>query len=327
MACGWVSAPWGPAALRSLGATPAEAIGGSLVGAVWVKGLPFAAVGAVAYAARQKPPWVRLLAVGAAFFAVDGFHSTGSAGVPWALLGHSQRAALGVAQLAVVGGVPLLSGFLAAINQAAALAWESRGSRESLRPLAALLAAWAAMALLGLPVAKASRSWLASPIGAPVTLLLVQPNLPRGERWAENLQASHLARVAEYTERALQEPASRPATVLWPENLLTVPVDRSPELSALLEASVDRLGVPVILGAVRAARAPQAHLYRSSVLWLVPGRGIAAALDKTRAVPLVEAQAHAGIPSLLARAFGSPRPGKRSRRIRAPRAPWMPDSA
>src|SRR5262245_35745245 len=194
IAFGCASAPWGPAALRSLGATPAEAISGFLLGTVWVKGFPFALVGALAHATRQRAPWIRIAATGSTFFVVDTVQSTWRAGVPWALLGHSQLGALGVAQLAAVGGVPLLSGFLAAINQAVALAWESRASRDSLRLLTPPVAAWAAMAVVGLPLARALRSIVATTSVPAVTLLVGQPNVPRGERWAENLQASHLAK-------------------------------------------------------------------------------------------------------------------------------------
>jgi apolipoprotein N-acyltransferase len=247
---------------------------------------------------------VRVAVAGLAFFGVDGLHSTWHAGVPWALLGHSQAGALGVAQLAAVGGLPLLSGFLAGINQAVAIAWEARGSRESLRGLAALLAAWGVMALAGLSLARALRPVGAAPAASRVTLLIVQPDVPRGERWAENLQASHLAKIARQTERALGEPGPPPDAILWPENLLTAPIDRDPQLEASLQAAVDRLGVPVILGAVRSANGSDPDLHRSSVLWLAPGRGIVASIDKTRAFPLLEAASSSRGAGLVARAFG-----------------------
>jgi len=306
------SAPWGPGALRSLDAGPFEAIGGFLLGALWVKGIPFAIVGGLVHAARRRSGSLRIAVAGAAFFAVDCIHSTSSAGVPWALLGHSQAGALGVAQLASVGGVPLLSGFLAAINQAAAIAWETRGSRGSLRRLGALVAAWGVLAFLGLPLAQGLRSTVMAPGSQPPrVLLLVQPDIARGERWAENLQASHLAKIAAETQRALDEPGPPPNAVLWPENLLTAPLDRSPELAAKLQATVDRLGVPVILGAVRSANGAEPELYRSSVLWITPGRGAVAAIDKTRGFPLLEAGSPSHAARLLARAFGAAGRGKR----------------
>jgi apolipoprotein N-acyltransferase len=126
IAWGVASAPFAPQALRSLGAGAFAAHAGFLLGALWAKGLPFALAGGFAYAVRRQPAGVRVLAAAAAFSALDAFHSTSRAGLPWALLGHSQASALGVAQLAAAGGVPVLSGFLAAINQALAIACEAR---------------------------------------------------------------------------------------------------------------------------------------------------------------------------------------------------------
>jgi apolipoprotein N-acyltransferase len=180
-----------------------------------------------------------------------------------------------------------------------------------LRPLAALLAAWGVLALGGLPFARGLRALAAATGGEVVTLLLVQPDLPRGERWAENLQASHLAKIAQETERALGETGPAPDAVLWPENLLTSPLDRSNELSAGLRAAVDRLGVPVILGAVQSANLADADLHRSSVLWLEPGRGVAAEIDKTRAFPLLEASFSSRSAALVAAAFGGAARGKK----------------
>jgi len=308
----WASAPWGPGALRSVDAGPFEALGGFLLGALWVKAIPFAIVGGLVHAARRRGGSLRIAVAGAAFLAVDWIPSTGSAGVPWALLGHSQAAALGVAQLAAVGGVPLISCFLAAINQAAAIAWETRGSRGSLRRLGALVVAWGTTALLGLPLAQWLRSTV-TPSGSPPprVLLLVQPDIARGERWAENLQASHLAKIAAETQRALRAPGPPPDAILWPENFLTAPLDRSPELAANLQATVERLGVSVILGAVRSANEGDPERYRSSVVWMKPRRGILAAIDKTRAFPLLEAGFSSHGALLLARAFGGAGRGKR----------------
>ena len=61
--------------------------------------------------------------------------------------------------------------------------------------------------------------------------------------------------------------------------------------AAELEQRVDALGVPVVLGAVREGHAPDHQ--RTSALWLVPGHGIVDAVDKTRAIPLVETSAAA----------------------------------
>ena len=137
-----------------------------------------------------------------------------------------------------------------------------------------------------------------------VRLLLVQPNIPRGERWADELQLSILRRTALFTEQALREGATRPDAVVWPENLITTPLEESPEIGSALQAWVDRLGVPVITGAARRADPPDPLLYRSSVLWLQPETGRIAALDKARAVPILESANRFPGADAVAWAFG-----------------------
>jgi apolipoprotein N-acyltransferase len=148
----------------------------------------------------------------------------------------------------------------------------------------------------------------------------VQPNIPRGERWAEELQGKHLARMVEATERALAATGKAPDAILWPENFLTTPLEPSAPLGEALRAAVDRLGVPVILGAVRGAQASDSDLYRSSVLWVDPSRGITAALDKERGVPLLEAPARSGAAALAARLLGAASDGKRVEEVAHPEA-------
>jgi len=324
---GAATAPWIPEALSQLGAKPLSAWLGLLVTVLWARGLPFALLGALVYALRRQPDWVRVAGVAAGLFALDGIALSWAMGVPWGLLGHSQHAAPGVAQLALVGGVALLSALLAAINQAAAIVFESRGRRGAVALLAGLVAAWLTSAALGLPLAKQVRGALLPPEGPTFDLLAVQPDIPRGERWAEGLQPLHLTRIGRYTERVLSERVlservlservlservlservlsernDPPDAILWPENLLTSPVDTTPGLAEALQSWVDRLGVPVILGAARSARSGDPRRYRGSVLWIAPESGVVAAIDKTRAVPGVESGAV--FSSLAAPAFG-----------------------
>ena len=134
--------------------------------------------------------------------------------------------------------------------------------------------------------------------------LLIQPNIPRGERWSEARQELHLRRIGEYTERVLNGLAAAPDAVLWPENLLTSPVDDSSTLSAALEGWVDRLAVPIILGSARSPLSHDAERYRSSVLWMTPGGGLATSLDKSRAVPVLESANETALSRWFDGAFG-----------------------
>jgi apolipoprotein N-acyltransferase len=311
---------WVPEALRGLGASPVHAWLGYFAAGAWAHGASFAVIGALVHAMRRASPVLRIATAGAAFFGIDSLQLAGRWSLPWALLGHSQAAVPGVAQLAAVGGVAPLSALLAMVNQAVALVWEARGERGALRRVAALLAAWVALAGFGLPLARVLRADDIDAGEPALRLLLVQPNVPRGERWAENLQEKHLARMVEATEHALAAGEQRPDAILWPENLLTTPVDRSAPLGEALRAAVDRLGISVVLGAVRGAQASQPDLYRSSVLWLAPGRGIVAALDKERAVPLLEAPARSRAGDIAAQLLGAAGEGRRVEEVAPPGA-------
>lgn len=297
---GCLAAPWIPEALRSLGSSGPTALLGLVVTAAWAKLPLFAGAGWIAQRLRDRSPGVQILAVAAAFGLGEWAIGVWRLGVPWAFVGHSQLAAPGVAQLAVVGGVPLLSAWLVSINAAIALA--IGGSRPARRLAAALASSWLGMAWLGLPVAELARPPL--PEGASVELLVVQPAIPRYARWDAKAQPWILETVSAATSEALAGRQSRVDAIVWPENLLTTPLEIDPDLAGTLQRQVDQWGVPLITGLVRTPRGGATREYRSSVVWLEPQRGVIAALDKFRAIPLLESShAHFGA-NLLAPLFG-----------------------
>ncbi len=119
-------------------------------------------------------------------------------------------------------------------------------------------------------------------------MLLVQPNIPPSERWAVSVQRTNLAIVGRQTQGALAKLTDPPDLVVWPETVVTNPVDEDTALRGDLLAWVDRIGRPVIVGAVSSSRSGTADRYRNSALWLDPGQGIVAQFDKTRAIPVIE---------------------------------------
>ena len=298
---GCLAAPWLPEALRTLGSSQRGAVTGLLVTAAWAKLPLFAAVGWLAQRLRERPAAEQIAGVGLAFglgeWAIGGWRL----GVPWALLGHSQLAVPGVAQLAVVGGVPLLSLWVAAVNQALVLA--AAGSRPGLRLGAALAGAWAAAALLGLPVARAVRPAAAAG-SEEIPLLLVQPDVSRLARWDSARQLEALEQVAAYTSRALAASGPGVRAIVWPENLLTSPLDTTPGLANALQGWVDRWQRPLISGLARSPLGPAARRYRSSVVWIDPEHGVRRAVDKAIAIPLLESGHAVFAGALLAPLFG-----------------------
>jgi apolipoprotein N-acyltransferase len=293
-----------PASLANLGSDSVFGLVGTLVTAVWAKGLPFALLGGLIAILRRTNP-LRFVALSSTAYALLELGiSRWSLGVPWALLGHSQIEAAGVAQLATVGGVPLVSGLLMAVGASTAVALERGASWERWRLPATFMAAWLACAAFGLPVAQSARPASLAPEQSS-RLLLVQPNLRRGERWAPELQIRHLDKVVDATRAFMAEAPKRPDVVIWPENLVTSPVDTTPDLKSALEAHVRSLGVPVILGAARSASDPSAaKVIRSSVLWMSEDGDLIASVDKRRAIPVLESSASLPGQALLDAAYG-----------------------
>lgn len=311
-AYGMLVATWIPDALQELGSTPLTSWLGLLVTAAWAKLGIFAVLGSVASLARRSPPVLQLTVMAAATFGAEWIVSTWRLGVPVALIGHSQIGTLGTAQVASLGGVPLVSAWIVAINQAivAGLRAASNGRRVAF----AAMATWIALALLGLPLSHISGprnrdgSAADATVGpAPdqaISILLVQPAIRHRDRWVPELQAAHLRSIAAFTARALGAEPATPDFVLWPENVVTQPVDGLVGLDASLESAVRELGVPVITGVARSARGNRPGEYRSAVLSLDPLAGQTAVLDKARAIPVLESGTRVPALGWIGRLFG-----------------------
>jgi apolipoprotein N-acyltransferase len=276
-------ADWLFAAFDSQGAHGIRAVLGALATALWAKGLLFGGAGWITQRLSSRSPALQLL-FGALFIgAAELWISTSPWGLPLLLLGHSQHSAPGVAQLAVVIGVAGISAFLFALN--AAIASVFIDGRTGQRRAAGWAAAWLSVALGGLPLAQSFEPAMGS---QSRTLLIVQPDIPRSRRWDPAYQGMILEEIAAATSHALEESDIRPDAIVWPENVLTSPGVANNDLGRELQAHVDRWRVPVVTGLVRRARSKEPGRYRSSVVWWSPVSGQRDALDKVRAVPLIE---------------------------------------
>lgn len=278
-------AGWAPSALRSQGASPLGSWSAALLAVAAVKLPVFLGLGAAIALGRYASLGCRCGIAALTIFAIETWVSV--SGVPWALLGHTQWGALGVAQLALVGGVPLISALLVASNLATA-EWIGAAHRteraRAFPPATALAAAVFGLAACGVWVAEAIRATPAS--SGSSEWLVVQPNLPRGDRWVARSQPLHLERVRDQTRRAFEAGSRRPDAVVLPENLLTTPLDGHRELEREVTDWVTALGTPVLTGMVM--RSETAGRYRNAALWIAPRAGIVGRLDKERAVPVVE---------------------------------------
>jgi len=284
---GFLAAAWLADAFESLGSTGLTAIAGHVWTVAWAKLALFASVGFVAWAVRDRSAGVQLLAVATAFGLGEAFHLSWHLGLPFVLLGHSQLPVLGVAQLATVAGVPLVTAFVTAINVSVALSIS--GVARGRAWAAALLAAWFGAASVGVRWAEFVRS--PEPGRPSVRLLLIQPDLPHRLRWVARLQRDHLETTAAYTDAALDDIGSDVDAVVWPENLLTFPIDRATDLQGVLRQHVSAWGVPLIGGFARSAPGSPRDHYRSSILWWQPEEPEIFDIDKVRAIPLLESSA------------------------------------
>jgi len=299
--------PWIPPTMQALGASPAHASVAWAMIASWGLGLPWGLFGALVAGVARQPLVVRVGALALAIAALDLARSVAPGGLPWLLFGHSQASVPGVAQAAVVGGVPLLSGFLVASNVALAelvLAQDAAARRRAAVLAAALVGGYATLALAGVPTAQWARSGSAPPAAAPLEVLVVQPNLDPTTRWSPLVQRTNLAIVRAQTARKLARARRRPDLVLWPESMLTTPLERDPALARDLHEAMRQLGVPLVLGAARAATEGGPASYRSSALWVEPDRGVVAGFDKTRALPVIESASTFPGSAALAAAIG-----------------------
>jgi apolipoprotein N-acyltransferase len=240
---------------------------------------------------------VRPLVVASAWVAQEALRDTTPfGGFPWGRLAFSQAdsplaglAALGGAP-AVTFGVALVGGLFAAgvaqvVGGGRSAAQSGPGSRAmARRALSAVPCVAGALAVMLAPLAVPR-----STTGATGRFLAVQGNVPRaGLRFNAERRAvldNHAAvtqRVAAAVKAGTQP---RPDLVVWPENASDIDPLRNPDAAAVINATVDAINAPLILGAVLDEPLPKVS--NASLLYL-PGRGLVARYVKQHPVPFAE---------------------------------------
>jgi apolipoprotein N-acyltransferase len=203
-------------------------------------------------------------------------------GEPWALLGYTQHAAVGLIQTAALAGVYGLSYLVALGNVALAEATARLVARGGLRPAAAALAG---------PAAVIAAVWLggAAVVPAPsraratVPVAVVQANVPPAFEWTRAYAEHQLLAELEATARV--PAASHPALIVWPENAITLYLENEPLVAAALERLAARTGADLIVGA---PRREANRTYNSARLFRADGRP-GGRYDKRRLVAFAEA--------------------------------------
>jgi apolipoprotein N-acyltransferase len=215
-----------------------------------------AATGYVAARWGGERSGTRLAMMSAAFVAFEWLRSWLFSGFPWLTLGTSQ-----VPSSPLAGFAPLLGayGTSLTVTLAAALACAFFQSATLGAARYRILAAIGVLFIAG-GLAK-SLSW-SEPSGAPVTIALLQGNVPQSLKWRDDVRVKTLA---DYREMIF---AARARIVVLPETAFPAFIDEiPPDYLESLRDDARRNGKDILLGAVeRERRSGRDFDYYNSVL-------------------------------------------------------------
>lgn len=273
---------WIPEAIGSLGSDASAPVRlGVAVGiCALVAGVPYAGLGAAAWGGGKA----FVARVGLGVFVIDWLRSTALPLPAWGLLGHLE-ADLGVAQLARLGGVPLVSAAIAASSASIVTCMQPERSSASRGAAMTLVGAYCALCLAAEPALRAA-AHCESAIRSLV--LVVQPFVPPEERFHPDLQAMHLASLERMTADALAGSSSVPDLVVWPESSLFVSQNERGTAIRGIEMATARFETMLVAGI--AEEAATNGDYRNTAIWVDPNRGILHETAKARAIPILEAR-------------------------------------
>jgi apolipoprotein N-acyltransferase len=201
-------------------------------------------------------------------------------GFPWIPLGSSQVTVLPVAQLASVAGVYGLSALVALVSAAFAVAVvvEGRARTASIAAATGLLLVCAGFGAWRVAEGSLTRG------GTPITVGLVQGNIPQEQKWDPQFQREILSTHLEMTRESVARGA---AFVLWPESSTPFMFDEDRAQGDEVRRLAQELRVPVLLGSDQIERKPTLHLYNSAFLVDPAGR-TAGVYRKMHLVPFGE---------------------------------------
>ncbi|GAB2809209.1 apolipoprotein N-acyltransferase [Actinoallomurus bryophytorum] len=235
---------------------------------------------------RAWPLWTALLWITEEF--VRGRVPFG--GFPWGRLAFSQTASP-FTGYAPVGGAPLISfvtaltgGLLAAV---ALTLWRRRAETPSgsLRGVALMLAGVLVLGLGGILVPRPSSTG-----GRQVTVAVVQGNVPRagldflGQR--EAVLDNHARETHVLASEVRAGKLAKPDIVIWPENSSDLDPYQDAQARQVIDAAVQDIGVPVLVGAV-IDHGDGEHVENRGIVW-DPVKGPGAYYVKRHPLPFGE---------------------------------------
>jgi len=223
----------------------------------------------------------RLVAIPALWTAVEVLRARLLA-QPWALLGYTQHAHIGLIQVAAVTGVYGVSFLVALGNAALAEALvalrDGRGPRAACRALAVPAAVIASVWLIG--TAHALRGPDGGFAAQPVAV--VQTGVPPAFHWTRSYAEQQLMAHVRATDALPTE--GGPALIVWPENALTLYLENEPLVARQLARLTTRHRADLLLGG---PRYEDGHTFNSARLLRASGQS-GGHYDKQRLVPFAE---------------------------------------
>lgn len=201
-------------------------------------------------------------------------------GFPWLLLGYSQTTVLPVAQGASLVGVFGLSGLVATVATGLAIAViipARRAWLAAVTPIAVVLI----LSLWG--NARIKDAELES-AGKPLSIALVQGNVPQNEKWDPARAHDILQRYLEMSRQAAQRGAR---LVIWPESATPFYYEEDPAGADQIREMVRQTGVTLLFGSDEVERGTP-HRFYNSAFMLKPNGETAAVYRKMQLVPFGE---------------------------------------
>ena len=219
--------------------------------------------------------WSRILTLTGGWVLADMARQFVASGFPWNPLGSvwafpgvAGDVMLQPASVVSVHGLTLLTVFLACLPAARGRWWLMAGG---------ILVVWAGFGT--------ARIMGPTPPDQPITVVLVQGNVPQGQKWDRALLVSIFERYLHLTEQGVKDAGAGHVVVVWPETASPFQLATDPDARAYI-ASAAR-GQNAMIGAVRFDERQRPR----NTLFALTGQGqIAALYDKWHLVPFGEYQ-------------------------------------
>ena len=177
---------------------------------------------------------------------VEKMRAAGELGLPWFQAGYTQHAYVPVIQLASLGGVTLVTLWIAVLN---VLLWRAcRGAARRRAGLGFLL-------MLALPWVWGHRVLEATPTSHGAVVALIQGDIPGEIKWSGHHQAEILQAFLGLSDGAATV-TPKPTLLIWPETATGSYLRKQLDQSLAVTAFAGRTGIPVFSGYADYAAAP-----------------------------------------------------------------------